>query len=488
MIGNGASRIALRCGIGTLLSAASASAWAQSAFDEIIVTATKGADNPTLIAPDAASLLATPGDVNDPLKALLSLPSITFGGGDLDDPIIRSGAPDSNLFLIDGVPVENVFHELSDSIVSPNIIRSFDLHAAAYSPEYGGAVGGVIDIGLRDPSASTRNIKLDLSQLKSGVLVETPITDNIAAYGAYRHNLAHFFLEDFERGNDVLVFQMPKSRDYAGRIIWRSDNTDITASAFGSWDLTEEVAQNEELSNILGEEETQRFDAQSIRIRSTLSASTNIIATLSHSMINENRRENNGALAERNATVTALRSKVLHHIGDHQIFVGANYSHADNELDFRGFLPICGRFEQNCGAAFSAGPISFDETFQTTEIYAGGAFALTDRLSADIGLHNAIDHFLDEIFIEPRIGISYQLNDNINVLRPSRTSSCCAGAPRTIKSQSFRRSSGKRTLNARALRTTLGYLRQLATTNRSLVQRLRSHGINRHSSRTQHNR
>lgn len=418
MTGNIATRLALRCGAGIILSATGGAGLAQNAslqFDEIIVTATKSAADPTLIAPDAASLLATPGDVNDPLKALLSLPGVTFGGGDLDAPVIRGGGPNDNLFLIDGVPVENVFHELSDSIVSPNVLRTFDLHAAAVAPEYGGAVGGVIDISLRDPSATNRRASVDLSQLKSGALLETPITDNIAAYGAYRHNLAHFFLEEFERGNDALVFRMPKSRDYAGRVMWRGADTDIALTAFGSWDLTEEAARDASLSGILGEAETRRLDAQSIRIRSALPEAIRLTATLSHSRLNEDRRENNGAFSERNATVIAFRGAVEQPISAHHLTIGIHHTHADNELDFRGFLPLCDRFERNCGAAFAGEPATLDETFQKTELYADGKFAITERFTADLGLHGAIDHFLDETFVEPRIGAAYRLQNDLSL-------------------------------------------------------------------------
>jgi len=420
MIVNDKTYIAMRCSISTVLSALclNFTAAAQDAllrFDEIIVTSKSVTLDPTLIAPDAASLIATPGDVNDPLKALLSLPGITFGGSDLDSPIIRGGGLGDNLFLIDGVPVENVFHELSDSIVSPNVIRTFDLEAAAYSPEYGGATGGVIDIGLRDPSATERRINIDLSQLKSGFLVETPITENVSVYGAYRHNLAHLFLEEFERGNDALVFKMPESRDYTGRAIWRGSDTDITLTAFGSWDKTEEVARDPSLSDLFGIEETRQLDAQSIRIRSALSDMTDVSATFSHSKVNEDRREADGSFSERDATVFSFRGKMTHESGRHHFKLGVNHTSAENSLAFRGFLPLCDRLEQNCGGAFSNEPTTNDETYQSTEFFLGDTISLTERLTIDLGLHTAVNHFLDEHFIEPRLGISYSPRNDLDL-------------------------------------------------------------------------
>ena len=315
-----------------------------SQFDEIIVTGERQEDDLTLITPDAAALMATPGDVNDPLKALLSLPGATFGGGDLDQPIIRGGGPRDNLFLIDGAPVESLFHELSDSIISPNVVRSFDLDSAAYAPEYGNATGGVIDISLRDPSASKARANVDLSQLKSGVLVETPLTENIAFYGAYRHNLAHLFLKEFERGTDALVFQMPQSRDYTGRLIWRRGKTDITFTGLGSWDRTEDAPRDEALAALLGEVKIRRQDVQSLRIRTALSERTKLTATFSHAILEEDKREAIGDFAEWNSNTLSFRGKVTHETEQQRFTFGVNHTHRDNNLAFRGFAPLCGRY------------------------------------------------------------------------------------------------------------------------------------------------
>lgn len=420
MKNSGLGCIAVRCGTGILLPffGSAGVAEAQDAgwqIEEIIVTSQSPFDDVTAIAPDAASLIATPGDINDPLKALQSLPGITFSGNDLDRPVIRGSGPGDNLFLVDGVPVENVFHELSDSIISPNVVRTFDLHGTAFGPQYGNAVGGVIDISLRDPHPQNRRLNIDLSQLKSGFLFETPVTDKISVYGAYRHNLAHLFLKEFERSNDILVFQMPESRDYTARAIWRGSNTNVTFTAFGSWDRTEEIPRDDSLADTLGERETRQLDVQSIRVTSALSSRTDLTVTLGNALINEERLEVGGGFTKRDATDLSFRSKLVHSKGDHELMVGLNYVRSDNELAFRGFVPLCDLLEQNCGGAFSQAAATVDEVFQSTEIFVGDTYTITDHLTLDLGLHGAIDHFLDETFVEPRIGISYEINSDSSV-------------------------------------------------------------------------
>lgn len=375
-------------------------------IEEIIVLGKSRSDDLSLISKDAESLLATPGDVNDPLKALLSMPGITFGGGDLDEPIIRGASPQNNLFLIDGVPVENIFHELSDSIISPNVIRTFDLFSAAYGAQYGGATGGVIDISLRDPAAQGSRGNIDLGQLKSGFLAETALSDSVAIYGAYRHNLAHFFLEEFERGNDVLVFQMPESRDYVGRLIWRGDTTDITFTALGSWDKTEdEVKQGIENPSLLGEQERRQFDSQSLRIRAELGMKTKLTATLSYSRKNQDRRKKIGDFTERNNETTALRSQLTHQMGRYNLMIGSNLTFIEHDLIFRGNIIICESFELLCGSATSQDTETMGDSFQTIELFAVNLFKLTDDIELELGIHTAKDHFLGETFIEPRLGM-----------------------------------------------------------------------------------
>ena len=381
-------------------------------LDEIIVTADRAAPDPTTIDADARSLLGAPGDVNDPLRALLSLPGITFGGGDLDPPVIRGGGPDDNLFLIDGVPVADVFHELSDSVVSPNVIRTFDLHAAAFDPAYGDAVGGVIDIGLRDPGADETVLRLDLSQLKAGVLFEAPVSDRSSFYASYRHNLAHLFLEDFERGDDILVFQMPESRDYAFRYQWRGEGYDLSLTALGAWDETEE-RQNEDIAGpvVFGETQTRRFDSQALRFRRDVGATGRLSATASYTDNSDETEFVNGDFSELDVETIALRASYEQRIGRRVLRIGTNIRRDEGRLAFKGVSPLCDFFETRCAAAFAPVPVVSEQSFTVSEAYADGAVSVTDRLSVDLGAHAAYDHFLDEGFIEPRLGASYTVGE-----------------------------------------------------------------------------
>jgi len=86
----------------------------QYTVEEVIVLGQLESDDRTEMSSDAKALLSIAGDIGDPLKAILALPSITFGGGDFDAPVIRGGGPSDNLYIVDGIMISNLFHELGE--------------------------------------------------------------------------------------------------------------------------------------------------------------------------------------------------------------------------------------------------------------------------------------------------------------------------------------------------------------------------------------
>ena len=79
----------------------------------------------------------------------------------------------------------------------------------------------------------------------------------------------------------------------------------------------------------------------------------------------------------------------------------------------KGFRPCASFFETRCGAAFAPVPVVSEENFTVSEVYVNDAVSLTDRLTIDLGAHGAYDHFLDEAFIEPRVGASYEIGERL---------------------------------------------------------------------------
>ncbi|MDZ3833316.1 MAG: TonB-dependent receptor [Sphingopyxis sp.] len=383
-------------------------------FEDIVVTARPARDDPSTMAGDAEFLMHTAGDGNDPLKAVLALPGITFGAGDMDRPVMRGAGPANNLFLVDDIPLPDLFHDLSDSIVSSNVLHGFNLHSAALPNRYGGATGGVIDIRLRDPQREGARLSVDLSQLKSGALVETAITDTLGAYASYRVNLAHLFLRNYARGNALLEFRMPQSRDYTAKAVWRMGDASISATILGAWDERREVQRRElGLPPHFGQTETRATDAQSLRLHVPVAEAGEWVTSIAHVRSAERTREVAGDFRRLSQSNLSLRSRVTVPLGAARIEGGVNIDRNEAVLAYKGLYPICDYLERHCGGALSIAPRRESTRFGRVETFVGALVRVGEQWSIDMGGRWLRDFALDRSYWEPRAAIEWTPSDAV---------------------------------------------------------------------------
>ncbi|MFT6255267.1 MAG: hypothetical protein ACJATV_001527, partial [Granulosicoccus sp.] len=155
-------------------------------------------DNIRITAKDAPlteistkKLLRIPGAGNDPLRAIEALPGVTFTTGRRSEPAVRGSSPDDNRYIIDFMPVRNIFHFDGSSLLNDNVIEDFKLEAAAFDAQYNDATGAVIEANSRAPYTDRKQAVIDVSLLKAGILLETPISENSAVYLSVRQSLIH---------------------------------------------------------------------------------------------------------------------------------------------------------------------------------------------------------------------------------------------------------------------------------------------------------
>ncbi len=186
-------------------------------------------------------LLAVPGIMNDPLAAVYTQPGVLYAGGDFGGaPAVRGSSPEDNAFYVDGLPVGYLFHSIGFSIFDDNLVGRFNLQPAAYGAEFGNATGAVFDVRLRDPRPQPFGGVVDISVLRSGVLLESQVSDNAAFYASYRKGLLPLLFElagEEETETGVKVFDPPEDDDYQFKYQWRpGDHHAFTVSAAGASD------------------------------------------------------------------------------------------------------------------------------------------------------------------------------------------------------------------------------------------------------------
>ena len=103
---------------------------------------------------DARLARAVPGG-GDAAKIVHSLPAVARPPAGSAEIVVWGTAPRDTRVYVDGVPVPALFHLGGyRAAVGNDLIGEIRLTPAAFGPERGRAIGGVIDIGLADPAAA----------------------------------------------------------------------------------------------------------------------------------------------------------------------------------------------------------------------------------------------------------------------------------------------------------------------------------------------
>lgn len=123
-------------------------------------------------------ILAAPaiGGEADLAQYLSVLPGVVRNGDQGGQLFIRGGAPVQNKILLDGMTLFNPFHSIGlFSVFETEILRSVDVHTAAFQAEYGGRVSAVMDIKTREGNTRRTSGLVSVSPFQVKGLVEGPL-------------------------------------------------------------------------------------------------------------------------------------------------------------------------------------------------------------------------------------------------------------------------------------------------------------------------
>jgi hypothetical protein len=117
-----------------------------------------------------------PGAQGDTLKVVENLPGVarpSFGFGAL---IIWGASPDDSRVYIEGIRVPVLYHFFGlRSVIAQDVVDSLTLTPGAYGAEYGRAIGGIVDVTLRDPKRDGLHGYASIDPVDVGVLLEGPL-------------------------------------------------------------------------------------------------------------------------------------------------------------------------------------------------------------------------------------------------------------------------------------------------------------------------
>ena len=134
--------------------------------------------NTSVIKLTAKSLKKLPAIGGDPdiAQYLQVLPGVVFTGDQGGQLYIRGGAPIHNVVLLDGMILYNAFHSIGlFSVFDTDVIKTADVYTGGFSAEYGGRISSVVDIKTRDGNKKRLAGKVSASTFGAKLLLEGPL-------------------------------------------------------------------------------------------------------------------------------------------------------------------------------------------------------------------------------------------------------------------------------------------------------------------------
>jgi hypothetical protein len=391
-------------------------------LEEVIVTGLKRQDT-TKISEESRQLFSIAGAADDPLQAIYSLPGVTFSSG--GEPVIRGSGAEDNIYYIDSIPAEYLFHVFGNSIFNKNLIQRFELYSGAFPSRYGNATGGVIDVTLRDPRHEEFSTTISASFLLTGVLFEGQLSENSAFYASYRRSLLDQFDTDSltEDEDGVSITDFPVAQDYQVKYRWdvNRKNSLSFIAAGAEDDLQAEadsnndyVARDPDLAGPLSYD--QGFHSQSV-VWSWSSDSSVKEANLIVSHIDEflNLDYGNEQTVNTPADRYVIRFDYGQAISDkHHLTFGVNTSTSKYDFEIAAKIPTCSDFESDCSTADAEFITLNDEvTVKTKDAYIEDVINLNTKHTVTVAAHYTSYDYLETSQIEPRLRWEYQANDNL---------------------------------------------------------------------------
>lgn len=155
-------------------------------LNEVVISASSREDMVTPLSSQtlsAVEIATYPGGNNDIAKVVQSLPGVAGSvGGFRNDIIIRGGAPNENVYYLDGIEIPNINHFSTQGsaggpvgLINVSFVEQVDLSTSAFDARYDNPLSGVVQFDQRigDPQRFRTNIRVSASE--TALTLEGPL-------------------------------------------------------------------------------------------------------------------------------------------------------------------------------------------------------------------------------------------------------------------------------------------------------------------------
>ncbi|GAB5527825.1 MAG: TonB-dependent receptor [Roseivirga sp.] len=222
---------------------------AVSELGEVVVTANpfeKIEETPLSIQRLSAEEIATyPGGNNDIAKVVQSLPGVAGSvGGFRNDVIIRGGAPNENVYYLDGIEIPNINHFSTQGsaggpvgLLNVSFFEGVTLATSAFGAQYDNVLSGVLQFDQRNGNNRELKKNIRIGSSETALTFEGPLfkKDNEASNTSFIVSARRSYLQ--------LIFELiglpilPDYWDYQYKITHKIDDyNELIITGLGSVD------------------------------------------------------------------------------------------------------------------------------------------------------------------------------------------------------------------------------------------------------------
>ncbi len=182
-------------------------------------------------------LVRMAGTRGDPLKAIEYMPGVGRSP-QAEFIIIRGSAPADSEVQFEGAPVYRLYHFGGlTSFVQPRLLAKIDLYPGNFSARFGRKMGGIIDVGIRDPKTDGLHGMVDVNIVDSSFLFEGPLTANWSFAVAAKRSYIDLFIDKLIPKDEAQITAAPVYWDYQAILAYKPTTNDrFRAMVYGSYD------------------------------------------------------------------------------------------------------------------------------------------------------------------------------------------------------------------------------------------------------------
>jgi TonB family protein len=179
------------------------------------------------------------GTRGDALRVVELLPGVARSPGLNGFLVIRGAGPGDSQVVFEGGPVDRLYHFGGlTSFTSGRLLEHIDLYPGNFSVRYGRKVGGIVDVGLRDPKRDGTHGVVDVNLIDASVLAEGPVGERGAFAISAKRSYVDFWFKNVIPEDALGVTASPVYYDYQAIYSYKAESgAKLRLMAFGSADI-----------------------------------------------------------------------------------------------------------------------------------------------------------------------------------------------------------------------------------------------------------